>query len=157
MRLLQRVQAGHERLRVAQLIQQAFQLVRRIREGLRGARFVRVLHFADRLFQEVADLAVFAARFDRLVHLRQHFLQLVLGEVALFQLIDHFLQRRHGGLGLAFVQLLGEVFAQLRLLPFQVLERLGHRLHFFQVLLGDLQIFEELVDLTAFQRLDRLL
>ena len=98
-----------------------------------------------------------AARLDRLVHLLEHFLQLLLGEVALFQLINHFLERLHGDLGLALVQLFGQVLAQLRLLFFEFLNGLGHSLHFFQVVLGDFQIFEELVDLAVLERLDGLL
>src|SRR2546430_5051067 len=48
-----------------------------------------------------------------------------------------------------------EVFAQSRLLLLEFLERLGHRLHFFQVYLRRLQILEELVDLAVLQRFDR--
>ena len=141
-------------MRVAQLVEQSFQFIGSIGQRLSRAGLVTVLHLAHSRLKEIADLAVLTAGFDRLVHFCEHFLQLLLGEVALLQLVNHLLQRLHCGFRLAFVQLLGEVFAQLRLLHFQLLERLGHRLHLIQIHFGDLQVLEELVDLTVLQRLD---
>ena len=97
-----------------------------------------------------------AARSDGFVHFFEHFLQLLLGERAFLQLLGHFFEGLYRRFGLAFVQLLREVFAQLRLLLLEFLERLGHRLHFFQVNLRHLQILEELVDLAVLQRFDGL-
>ena len=67
------------------------------------------------------------------------------------------MQRLHRGFRLAFVQLFGEVLADLRLLHLQLLHGFGHGLHLFQIHFRDFQILEELVDLTVLQRLDRLL
>src|SRR5207253_1588629 len=80
-RLFHVFQRRHQFLRVAHLLHQLFQFLRRIRERFRPALFVAVLHLLRRLLQMLGHFAIIVRRFYGLGHFVREFLKLLGREI----------------------------------------------------------------------------
>ena len=91
----------------------------------------------------IRHFAVFRSWIDCFGNFIHDLLQLLLGEIRLLQLLDHFVQSALGSLRLAVFELLGQILAHLLHLLLKLLQRFRHVPHFFQIGCGRLKVFED--------------